>query len=105
MVQLWQGISHYLAARAPKEWEKAELRRYRERLHNILSAEHRLVSFYQNGSFQLGTAVTPYSGGNYVARIHFEDQPNSSRTGYETFIGILTSPRTHGLPVSQSVGR
>lgn len=80
MVYLWQGIDQYLAERAPNDWEKAEVRRYRQRIHEILSAEYRLMSFYQSGSFQHGTAITPHSDVDYIARIYYEDQPLSSTT-------------------------
>ncbi len=38
------------------------------------------MSFFQSGSFQHGTAVTPHSDVDYIARIHFEDKPASSTT-------------------------
>jgi hypothetical protein len=80
VVQLWEGINQYLAERAPNDWEKAEVRRYRQRLHDILNAKYRLTSFYQSGSFQHGTAVTPHSDVDYIARIHYEDKPLASTT-------------------------
>ena len=36
------------------------------------------MSFYQSGSFQHGTAITPHSDVDYIARIYFEDKPLSS---------------------------
>lgn len=80
MGHMWQGIDQYLAERAPNAWEKDEVRRYRQRIHEILSAEYRLMSFYQSGSFQHGTAITPHNDVDYIARIYYEDQPLSSTT-------------------------
>jgi hypothetical protein len=75
---LWEAFVQYLAARAPSDWERSEVRRYRQRIHDALDAEFRLMSFYQSGSFQHGTAVTPWSDVDYIARIWFEDRPISS---------------------------
>ena len=80
MVALWEGIDRYLGERAPRDWEKAEVRRYRQRIQEILGAEYRLMSFFQSGSFQHGTAIGPYSDVDYIARIHYEDRPGSSST-------------------------
>lgn len=80
MTEIWEAIDQYLAERAPKSWEKAEVRQYRQRIHDILNDNFRLISFFQSGSFQHGTAVTPYSDVDYMARIHFEDKPGSSTT-------------------------
>ena len=66
---LSQGFHDYLATRAPQEYHKAEVRRYRERIHKVISAEQRLTAFFQSGSFQHGTAVMPYSDVDYMARI------------------------------------
>ncbi|MFC0860910.1 nucleotidyltransferase [Sphaerimonospora cavernae] len=89
MTALWEAVDQYLADRAPKDWEKAEVRRYRQRIHDILSSEFRLMSFFQSGSFQHGTAVTPYSDVDYMARIHFEDKPNSSNTILDKLRDVL----------------
>jgi len=77
---LWEGFDRYLAARAPTEAHKAEVRQYRERIREIIAAQYRLMSFYQSGSFQHGTAVMPYSDVDYIARIHYQDRPVSSNT-------------------------
>ncbi|GAA4704260.1 hypothetical protein [Nocardioides conyzicola] len=80
MTAFWEGFDRYLAARAPTEAHKAEVRRYRERIRGIIAANHNLMGFFQSGSFQHGTAVMPYSDVDYIARIHFEDKPGSSNT-------------------------
>lgn len=80
MTALWEAIDRYLADRAPTDVEKAEVRRYRQEIHDTLESEFRLMSFFQSGSFRHGTAVTPYSDVDYMARIHFEDKPLSSTT-------------------------
>lgn len=80
MTDLWQAIDQYLTARAPQEWHRAEVRRYRERIHSILRSKFRLVAFFQSGSFQHGTAVMPYSDIDYMARIDYGDKPPSSNT-------------------------
>lgn len=80
VVPLWEGFDRYLRARAPTEAHKAEVRRYRERIQELIYGQHRLMSFYQSGSFQHGTAVMPFSDVDYIARIHFEDRPGSSST-------------------------
>lgn len=80
MTALWEGFSSYLAACSPQDWHNAEVRRYRERLHQVLSNEYRVMAFFQSGSFRHGTAVFPYSDVDYLVRIHFEDKPGSSTT-------------------------
>ncbi|MCO4239813.1 nucleotidyltransferase domain-containing protein [Pseudarthrobacter raffinosi] len=102
MGQLWEGINQYLADRAPKEWEKAEVRRYRQRLHDIFNAKYRLMSFYQSGSFQHGTAITPHSDVDYVARIHFEDRPVSSTTVLNNVRQLLKDELYEAISVSVS---
>lgn len=102
MVALWQGIDQYLDKRAPKSWEKEEVRRYRQRIHDILNAEFRLMSFYQSGSFQHGTAITPYSDVDYIARIHFEDRPLTSTTILNKMRQLLTAQLQEATSVSIS---
>ncbi len=80
MQPIWQGFSTYLDAHSPQEFHKAEVRRYRERLHEALSSKYRVTAFFQSGSFRHGTAFTPYSDVDYLVRIHFEDKPGSSTT-------------------------
>jgi hypothetical protein len=80
VTQLWEGFDRYLAARAPTEDHKAEVRLYREKVRGIIASQYRLMGFFQSGSFQHGTAVMPYSDVDYIARIHFEDRPGSSNT-------------------------
>ncbi|MEU4385840.1 hypothetical protein [Promicromonospora sp. NPDC023805] len=80
MTSLGEGFDQYLAARNPTESHKAEVRRYRERVKVLIAANHRLMGFFQSGSFQHGTAVMPHSDVDYIARIHFEDRPGSSTT-------------------------
>jgi hypothetical protein len=77
---LSEGFDRYLASRAPTDIHKAEVRRYRERVRGIIAEHHRLMGFFQSGSFEHGTAVMPYSDVDYIARIHFEDRPGSSNT-------------------------
>lgn len=92
MTELWEGFDQYLAKRAPSESEKAEVRRYRERIHDILSAKYRVMAFYQSGSFQHGTAVRPYSDVDYIARINREDKPVSSNSILESMkVALKTS--------------
>ena len=79
-MKLFEGIDRYLADRAPMEWEKVEVRKYRERIHGILAAEFDLLGFFQSGSFQHGTAITPYADVDYIARIHYSQRPSSSTT-------------------------
>lgn len=80
MTTFSEGFDRYLAARAPTDSHKAEVRRYRERVREIIADNHRLMGFSQSGSFQHGTAVMPYSDVDYIARIHYEDKPGSSNT-------------------------
>ncbi|MFE9843394.1 SMODS domain-containing nucleotidyltransferase [Streptomyces goshikiensis] len=80
MTEIWEAINQYLDERAPKDWHKAEVRKYRQRIYDILYSEFRLMSFFQSGSFQHGTAIMPYSDVDYISRFHFEDKPNSSNT-------------------------
>lgn len=80
MTALWEGFDQYLARRAPTESHKAEVRRYRERVRETIASKHRLMGFFQSGSFQHGTAVMPYSDVDYIARIHHQDRPGSSNT-------------------------
>lgn len=80
MTAIWAGFDHYLASRAPSESHKAEVRRYRERIRDIIAKRHELMAFFQSGSFQHGTAVMPFSDVDYIARIWFEDRPRSSTT-------------------------
>lgn len=84
MAQLWQGFEQYLADRAPTDTEKGEVRRYRQRIHDVLRSQFRLMAFFQSGSFQHGTAITPYSDVDYIARVYFEDRPLSSSTVLNT---------------------
>ncbi|MGC0141407.1 SMODS domain-containing nucleotidyltransferase [Pseudactinotalea sp. Z1732] len=80
MTAFWEGFDRYLASRAPTESHRAEVRRYRERVREVIAEHHRLMGFFQSGSFQHGTAVMPYSDVDYIARIHYEDRPGSSST-------------------------
>lgn len=80
MTALWEGFHNYLASRAPTDSHRAEVRRYRERVRGVIAERHRLMGFFQSGSFQHGTAVMPHSDVDYIARIHFEDRPRSSTT-------------------------
>lgn len=38
------------------------------------------MAFFQSGAFRHGTAVTPHSDVDQLARIHFADQPDSFAT-------------------------
>jgi hypothetical protein len=80
VTQFWEGFDRYLAARAPTDAHKAEVRLYREKVREIIDSQYRLMGFFQSGSFQHGTAVMPYSDVDYIARIHYEDRPGSSNT-------------------------
>ncbi|MFF0533606.1 hypothetical protein ACFYT3_35230 [Nocardia amikacinitolerans] len=80
LTALWEAIDKYLKDRVPQDWEKTEVRQYRQRILDVLSSEFRIMNFFQTGSFQHGTAVTPYSDVDYMARIYFEDKPKSSTT-------------------------
>jgi hypothetical protein len=80
MPTLSEGFTRYLAACSPQDWHKAEVWRYRQRLHDVLSSQYRVMAFFQSGSFRHGTAVTPYSDVDYLVRLHFEDKPGSSTT-------------------------
>ncbi|MFC6154909.1 nucleotidyltransferase domain-containing protein [Nocardioides yefusunii] len=91
MTTLSEGIDRYLEARAPKEWHKAEVRQHRERVREIIGSKHRLMGFFQSGSFQHGTAVMPYSDVDYIARIHYEDRPQSSNTILNNLRDLLRS--------------
>jgi hypothetical protein len=102
VVHLWEGINQYLTERAPNDREKAEVRRYRQRLHDILNTKYRLISFYQSGSFQHGTAVTPHSDVDYIARIHFEDKPLSSTTILNNIRQLLKDELYEAISVSVS---
>lgn len=90
MTALWEGFDDYLARRAPTESDKAEVRRYRERVRGIIDEHHRLMGFFQSGSFQHGTAVMPHSDVDYVARMHYEDRPGSSDTILNKLRDLLT---------------
>jgi hypothetical protein len=100
LTALWEAIDRYLADRAPKDWEKAEVRRYRQRIHDIFNSEFRLMSFFQSGSFQHGTAITPHSDVDYMARIHFEDKPYSSNTILDKMRDVLKRELWEGKEVS-----
>lgn len=89
MTPIWQGIDQHLRRMAPTDQHRAEVRRYRQRIHDALSRDLRLMAFYQSGSFQHGTAVMPYSDVDYIARIHFEDRPSSSTTILNQMYNIL----------------
>lgn len=91
MTTLSDGVTRYLAARAPTNQEKAQVAHYKERLDEILSEKFRLIWFFQSGSFQHGTAITPYADVDYIARIHFEDQPSSSTTVLNNMRDLLAS--------------
>lgn len=80
MTALSDGISRYLGAHAPTDAHRAEVRQQRERVREVIASKHRLLGFFQSGSFQHGTAVMPYSDVDYIARIHYEDKPGSSNT-------------------------
>lgn len=80
MTALWEAAGAYLKEREPKDWHKAEVRQYRQRIYDILNSELRVMNFFQTGSFQHGTAVIPHSDVDYMVRIHFEDKPASSDT-------------------------
>lgn len=80
MTTLSEGFDRYLASRAPTDSHRAEVRRYRERVRDVIAKRHRLMGFFQSGSFQHGTAVMPFSDVDYIARIRFEDRPGSSNT-------------------------
>lgn len=89
MTAIWEAFNAFLAPKTPGDFEKAEVRRYRQRIHDALDAEFRLMSFYQSGSFKHGTAVTPWSDVDYIARIHFEDRPKSSTTVLNRMFAIF----------------
>ena len=91
MTGLSESVVAYLAAKSPKAWEKAEVAKYRTRLHDVLNREFNLMSFYQSGSFEHGTAITPYADVDYIARIHFQDQPTSSTTILNKMRDLLKS--------------
>lgn len=102
MTALWQAIDRYLAERAPTDTHKIEVRRYRQRLHDIFSREYNMLAFFQSGSFQHGTAVMPYSDVDYIVRIHFEDRPSSSTTILNRMRDLLTRELTEATSVSVS---
>lgn len=77
-MKLWEAFDYYVKSKKPSDTHRSEVRRYRERLHALLVTEYRLVGFFQSGSFQHGTAVMPYSDVDYIARINYEDKPQSS---------------------------
>lgn len=60
------------------------------------------MSFYQSGSFQHGTAITPYSDVDYIARIHFEDRPLTSTTILNKMRQLLTAQLQEATSVSIS---
>src|SRR5699024_1926828 len=80
MTAIWEGFDRYLASRAPSDSHKAEVRRYRERIRDIIAKRHELMAFFQSGSFQHGTAVMPFSDVAYIARFWLADRPRSSTT-------------------------
>src|SRR5699024_10601209 len=80
MTAIWEGFDRYLASRAPSDSHKAEVRRYRERIRDIIAKRQELMALFQSGSFQHETAVMPFSDVDYIARFWFEDRPRSSTT-------------------------
>ena len=78
MSTLSDSIGAYLDRSAPADWQKAEVARFRARVSEVLEANFRVMAFFQSGSFRHGTAISPYSDVDYIARIHFEDRPQSS---------------------------
>lgn len=80
MSTLSEGFNRYLASHAPFDYHRTEVRQYRERVRDIIAKRHRLVGFFQSGSFQHGTAVMPFSDVDYMAQIRVEDRPGSSNT-------------------------
>ena len=47
------------------------------------------MGFFQSGSFQHGTAITPHSDVDYIARIYYSDRPSSSTTILNTIRDLL----------------
>jgi hypothetical protein len=56
---LWQAFEQHLKAHAPKDIEKADVRRYRQRFYDIFRDNFQLMAFFQSGSLQHSVAVTP----------------------------------------------
>jgi hypothetical protein len=76
---------------APADWEREEVRRYRKRILEALETKFRVMNFFQTGSFQHGTAVSPYSDVDYMARLPFDEKPQSSTTILNNFRDVLKS--------------
>lgn len=86
---LWESIDRYLSDCAPSDWERQEVRRYRERILEAIRTKFVVPNFFQTGSFQHGTAVSPYSDVDYMARLPVEEKPQSSTTILNTIRDIL----------------
>src|SRR5699024_4395964 len=80
MTAVWAGFDRYLASRAPSDSHTAEVRRYRERIRDIIAEHAEPMAVLQSESFQHGPAVMPFSDVDYIARFWFEDRPRSSTT-------------------------
>jgi hypothetical protein len=89
MTTLSEAIRLYLDHRKPPSWQVAEVARFRARLEEILESNFRMMAFFQSGSFRHGTAISPYSDVDYIARIHFEERPTSSATALQRLRAVF----------------
>ncbi|MFD7011842.1 hypothetical protein [Rhodococcus jostii] len=80
MTTISDGITTYLAERQPQQWHRDEVSRYRQRILGILESEFTVFNFFQSGSFQHGTAVTPHSDVDYMACLSVTHKTGSSTT-------------------------
>lgn len=89
----------YLRAKTPRDYEKTQVSQQRSRIQEALEARFRLIDFFQSGSFSHGTAVSPYSDVDYIARIHNSSRPQSSNSALRQVRETLVD----GLPGVRSV--
>ncbi|MDV7091011.1 nucleotidyltransferase [Rhodococcus opacus] len=80
MTSISAGIDDFLQERKPQKWHRDEVSRYRECILGVLESEFTVFNFFQSGSFQHGTAVTPYSDVDYMACLSVKHKTGSSTT-------------------------
>lgn len=89
MTTMSESIQAYLDERRPADWQQAEVARFRARLEEILESNFQMIGFFQSGSFTHGTAISPYSDVDYIARISFDSRPSSSTSALERLREVL----------------
>lgn len=102
MTTVSDAFSDYLTAKTPKDWERQEVTRYRERLHDSLNAKFGLIAFFQSGSFGNGTGISGHSDVDYIARLPYDTKPGSSTTALNRVRDHLRDDLWEAASVSMS---